>query len=153
MHVGTFTWKELMTEDSWAEQRRKNAAARSDLLRRQAEAESQTASAYLRAFAAGARAAGLQPEPLVVTKPGTSRKARTPITGWYLKEDRSVGVDEDGNFYLLTAPLSLMESLRGVAPEPSAPPLVLGKGGRDGESVDLIDALTKRVPNWRAFER
>ncbi len=140
-----------MSEESWAEQRRKNAVARSELLRAQEAAESQVAAGYLRQFAAAAKATGLQPEPLVVTRPGTSRKARTPLTGWYLKEDRSVGMDGAGEYYLLTAPLSLVEGLRGVNPEPSPPPLILGKGGRDGESIDLTEALTKRIPNWREY--
>jgi hypothetical protein len=30
-----------------------------------------------------------------------------------------------------------------VTPAPSDPPLVLGKGGRDGESIDLADALAR----------
>jgi hypothetical protein len=30
-----------------------------------------------------------------------------------------------------------------VVPEPSDPPLVLGAGGKDGESVDLREALDR----------
>lgn len=140
-----------MSEESWADKRRRNAAARAELLRAQAEAEEQKARAFLLQFVAAARATGLEPEPLVVTRPGTPRKARTPLRGWYLKADRSAAVDENGDFYLLTAPLTRLESWRGISPRPAAPPLVLGKGGRDGESIDLSEALTKRIPNWRDF--
>lgn len=75
--------------------------------------------------------------------------AKTPLRGWYLKVDHSVGVDQEGNFYVLKSFLSLPERLKGVTPEPSAPPLTLGYGGRDGESIDLVDALTKILPTWR----
>ena len=68
--------------------------------------------------------------------------------GWYLKADKSVAVGEDGKFYILTAPLTLAQRLRGVKPEPSPPTLILGKGGRDGEQIDLTEALTMRIPTW-----
>ena len=59
-----------------------------------------------------------------------------------------VAVDEDGNFYILTAPLTLSQRLRGVKPEPAPPTLILGKGGRDGEQIDLTEALSMRIPTW-----
>ncbi|MBE9937819.1 hypothetical protein G8C60_01520, partial [Cellulosimicrobium cellulans] len=61
--------------------------------------------------------------------------------GWYLRRNHSVAVGEDGEFYVLSVPGGVRARLRGVAVEPSDPPLVLGKGGRDGESIDLADAL------------
>ncbi len=140
-----------MSDAAWAEQRRKNAEARAQLMRARTVAESATASDYLRKFVRAATEQGLQEEELVVTRPGTSRRARTGLRGWYLKENRSMGVDGEGRFYLLTAPLSLRESMFGVSISPADPPLILGKGGRDGESIDLVDALTKLVPNWRDF--
>ena len=52
-----------------------------------------------------------------------------------------MAVGTDGEFYLLTVPASLRARVRGADLAPSDPPLVLGKGARDGESIDLADAL------------
>ena len=68
---------------------------------------------------------------------------RTPLRGWYLRRDESVAVDVDGEFYVLTAPSSLAARFRGVTPAASDPPLVLGAGGKDGESLDLVQALDR----------
>lgn len=66
---------------------------------------------------------------------------RTPLEGWYLRSNESVAVSTTGDFYVLGVPGSLRALLRGVEPEPADAPLILGRGGRDGESVDLADAL------------
>lgn len=79
------------------------------------------------------------------------RTARTPLRGWYLRKDHKAGIDIEGNFYLLTRPLTVLDVLRGVTPRPSRPPLVLGAGGRDGDSVELTDALERLLPKWRGF--
>lgn len=70
---------------------------------------------------------------------------RTPLRGWYLRRNESVAVGTDGEFYVLTVPPSLRARFTGVSPEPSDPPLVLGKGARDGESIDLADALARAL--------
>ena len=90
-----------------------------------------------------ALAEGPAPEPLVVRSFDGRHEYRTPLRGWYLRQDRTVGVDTDGEFYVLRAPSSLGALWRGVRPEPSDPPLVLGAGGKDGESIDLDDAIAK----------
>ncbi|HEY3438598.1 MAG TPA: hypothetical protein VGK35_13000, partial [Actinotalea sp.] len=61
--------------------------------------------------------------------------------GWYLRRNETVAVGTDGEFYVLSVPRSMSALVRGTPVEPSDPPLVLGKGGRDGESIDLVDAL------------
>jgi hypothetical protein len=66
---------------------------------------------------------------------------RTPLEGWYLR--RSVAVGVDGQFYVLLGPRSLAARWRGATPAPSDPPLVLGAGARDGESLDLAVALRR----------
>jgi hypothetical protein len=38
-------------------------------------------------------------------------------------------------------PWSLRSRFAGATPVASEPPLILGKGARDGESIDLVDAL------------
>jgi len=52
-----------------------------------------------------------------------------------------------GSFYVLGVPSSLRALLTGVTLSPSDPPIVLGKGGRDGESVAL-DALLELRLRW-----
>jgi len=66
---------------------------------------------------------------------------RTPLEGWYLRRNQSVAVGTDGEFYVLSVPGGLRAAVVGARPEPSDPPLILGKGARDGESLDLVDAL------------
>lgn len=70
---------------------------------------------------------------------------RTPVVGWYLRADRSVGVGTDGNYYVLSTPGGLRAWLFGSRVTASDPPLVLGLGARDGESVDLADALRRAL--------
>lgn len=137
-------------ESSWAEQRRENARLQAESLAAAKAAESAQASAYLRQFASAARAANLPTETLVVRARGGKGSARTSIQGWYLRVDQTMAVDSEGNFYLLQDHLTLKDRLRGFTPTPSDPPLVLGYGGRDGESIDLVDALTRLHPQWRS---
>ncbi|WP_062528774.1 hypothetical protein [Demequina rhizosphaerae] len=118
---------------------------RADALDRQRQAETRQAAALIEAFARDAAAAGIRPEPLTArTYSGTGR-VRTQVSGWYLKRDRSVGVGTDGAFYVLSTPGGLRERLRGAALAPSEPPLELGRGARDGESLPLTEALRKRL--------
>ena len=42
-------------------------------------------------------------------------------------------------------PGGLRERLTGVTLQPSPPPLVVGRGGRDGESGPLQDYLERRL--------
>ena len=42
-------------------------------------------------------------------------------------------------------PGGLKERLRGVQLRPSPPPLIVGKGGRDGETGDLAEFLARRL--------
>lgn len=137
-----------MTQD-WSQQRRANAEARARQLQNKQYAESVAAAEHIRAFVRAARATGLEPQPLRARNGDGTRTAKTPLTGWYIKADHSMAIDTDGNFYLLTAPLTLMDRMKGISPAATAPPLILGKGGRDGEQIDLVDALTNVIPNWR----
>ncbi|MDN5559741.1 MAG: hypothetical protein L0G23_09955, partial [Ruaniaceae bacterium] len=74
--------------------------------------------------------------------------ASSDITGWYVRNDHSMGVGTDGKMYRLALPLSVMDRLRGVTLRPMAPPMVLGAGGRDGDSIDLANALRRLLPEW-----
>jgi hypothetical protein len=126
------------------------AIRRVQALARQQAAESRQAAALLKQFAADATAAGIAPERLTARGYRSKARYRTQVTGWYLRLDRSVGVGTDGSFYVLTAPDGLRSRLNGVTVAPKDPPLELGRGGRDGESMPLVEAIARRLdPNWR----
>lgn len=114
-------------------------------LERKRVSESRQAQALIEQFAADAVEAGVEPERLTARSYTGSTRYRTNLTGWYLKRDRSVAVGTDGRFYLMHAPASLVSLVRGVTMTPSDPPLELGRGARDGESMPLTDALAARL--------
>ncbi|WP_062523091.1 hypothetical protein [Demequina silvatica] len=116
-----------------------------DALDARRRAESREAAALLAAFAKDAVAAGVDTEVLTARTYSGSARVRTQVRGWYLKRDRSVGVDAEGRFYVLSTPGGLKERLRGAILSPSDPPLELGRGGRDGESLPLTEALRLRL--------
>lgn len=128
----------------WREERREAAAAHADALERRRQAESAQARTLIAQFLERARAQGVPPVPLRARSYDGARY-RTPLRGWYLRLDESIAIDTDGEFYLLRTPPSLAGRLRGVTPAPSDPPLVLGAGGKDGESIDIADALTRAL--------
>ena len=127
----------------WREERRAAADHHARTLAARQAAESGRAREMLAGLVARALAEGPAAEPLVVRSFDGRHEYRTPLRGWYLRQDRSVGVDTDGEFYVLRAPSSLAALWRGVRPEPSDPPLVLGAGGKDGESLDLDVAIAR----------
>lgn len=139
--------------DDWASRRTEAARVQAERLRARQDAEHAQADALLRAFARAAGRAGLAPEKLQVRGYGGRGTARTPVEGWYLRNDRTAGVGTNGDFYVLTAPLSVVDRLRGVRPQPTPPPLVLGAGGKDGDSLELTAALDRLLPGWRESSR
>jgi hypothetical protein len=138
-----------MRDDKWATERAEAVRVQAERLQARQDAEHTRAEEMLREFAAAARAAGLAPAPLQIQGYGGRGTARTPLHGWYLRVDRTLGVSTDGDFYVLTAPISLLDRVRGTRPEPRRPPLTLGAGGKDGESLPLAEALERLLPGWR----
>lgn len=118
---------------------------RAQALARQQAAESKQAAVLLTEFVAAAVAQGIAPERLYARTYDGKSRYRTHTQGWYLKRDRTVAVGTDGEFYILSVPTSLTSLLRGAPLTPSAPPLVLGKGGRDGQSISLTEAIDNRL--------
>ncbi|WP_316043658.1 hypothetical protein [Cellulosimicrobium cellulans] len=129
----------------WRSRRREAADAHEAALRARRQAESARARELIARFVADARDRGVAPEPLHAQGYGGRGRYRTPLQGWYLRRDRTVAVGTDGGFYVLTVPPSLAARLRGVRPEPQDPPLVIGAGGKDGESLDLPVALARAL--------
>ena len=99
----------------------------------------------IRDFVEACIARGIPARPLRVTAYDGRTTYRTPLQGWYLKPDHTVGVGTDGGFYVLTAPKSLGARLHGVTPAPEDPPLQVGAGGRDGDSIALDALLALRL--------
>lgn len=130
-------------ELSWSEQKTINAAHQADELARRQRRESERASAMLVEFVAAAKSAGIEPTRLYARSYNGESRYKTNTFGWYLKSNESVAVDTDANFYVLSVQGSLLAKFKGTTIAPSAPPLVLGLGGRDGESLDLSDAIDR----------
>ena len=121
------------------------AFTKAERLARVREAESRQALALIAGFVKDARASGVAPTRLRARSYGGDARYRSNIEGWYIRKDRSVGVGTDGRFYVLSTPTSLSARVTGVILKPSDPPMELGRGARDGESIPLPDALKKRL--------
>jgi hypothetical protein len=107
--------------------------------------ESARAQVLVDEFARNARKRGLATTELTArTWKGSSRYS-TGVRGWYLRLDRSVGVDPDGRYYTLLVPPRPQARFRGVEIAPSDPPLQVGEGARDGESIALSELLRLRL--------
>ena len=124
--------------------RAEEAARRAELAANQERGESRQAQVLVDAFVRDARARGIAAEPLRATL-FDGRSVKTDKVGWYLRKNRSLAIGEDGRYYVLTVPGGLRERLAGVELTPSPPPLLIGKGGRDGESGSLADFLAWRL--------
>ncbi|GAB2589303.1 hypothetical protein [Kribbella endophytica] len=141
----------MESETSWRDRRRDAAAEQAAALDRRRAQETAKAHDLLVEFVQQAKAAGIEPEPLRAQVVGSGASYRTNLVGWYLKRNRSLAVDADGNFYLLGVRPSLKARLSGLQIEPSDPPLTVGLGARDGESMPLKQLLHLRLeagPDW-----
>lgn len=128
-------------EQSWRDARTEAATARAEALERQRAGEVAQARELIKAFVREATARRIEPVRLRARSYDGRARYRTSTLGWYLRKNESVAVGTDGAFYVLSVPPSLRAVVTGASLEPSDPPVVLGKGGRDGESISLADAL------------
>ena len=109
------------------------------------EQESLKAQVLIDQFVEQAIAAGVPTEELTA-RPWSGRgRYRTGVVGWYLRLDRSVGVDPAGGYYVLTVPPVRIGRRRAVTVDPTPPPLQVGEGARDGESMPLAQLLQLRL--------
>ncbi|MDO4243663.1 MAG: hypothetical protein Q4C85_07885 [Actinomyces sp.] len=131
----------------WSSRRRQAAAERARMLQARQDAEHRRAARIVALFVEVARAEGLEPVPLRV-RGYSGGTARTALTGWYLRTDRSVAIDVEGRFYVLVQALGLRERLLGAAPRSEPVPMTLGEGGRDGDVMPLRMALDRLLPGW-----
>ena len=124
--------------------RAEEAARRVELAAGQERAESRKAQVLIDQFLADAAAAGVAPEPLRATL-YTGQSVKTDKVGWYLRKNKSLAIGDDGCYYVLTVPGGLRERFTGVRLVATPPPLIVGKGGRDGETGDLAEFLRWRL--------
>ena len=132
-----------------AEERRREVTERAryhvEAQRRRSHEESAKAQVLIDRFVAHAKQLDLPTEELTARPWSGSGRYRTGLIGWYLRTNRSVGVDVDGRFYVLNVPPVRFGRWRTVHVEPTPPPLVVGKGAGDGEVFDLDVLLDKRL--------
>lgn len=131
-------------DEAWQQQRREAYVEHAAALQRRKAAESAEAAELLAGFVTTVRARGVAPVELRA-RAANGATYRTGLRGWYLKRNHSVAVDEAGRYYLLDVPASLTARFRGVTVEPTDPPLAVGVGGRDGESMSMQELLRLRL--------
>ncbi|MFC4144987.1 hypothetical protein ACFO0M_01850 [Micromonospora mangrovi] len=136
----------------WRERQRRAARLHAEAAERERTAEHAAAAELVARFAAEAVRRGLRTTRLTAAAYDGRARYRTGLTGWYVDRAHTRAVDTSGRFYLLIVPASLRARLAGAQPEPAPPPLVVGRGGRDGESVPLEVLLSRRLEagdDWR----
>jgi hypothetical protein len=122
--------------------RAEEAARRAELEAAAVRAEAAQAQVLIDAFLAEAKARGIAPVPLRATL-YSGQSVKTDKRGWYLRNNQSLAIGDDGAYYILTVPGGLKERLRGVQLKPSLPPMYVGKGGKDGDTGDLREYLDR----------
>jgi hypothetical protein len=130
--------------------RAEDARVRAELAAGSARHESERAQVLIDAFVAKAMDLRIAPEPLRAhTFAGA--EVKTDKVGWYIRKNKSIAVGTDGGYYQLTVPggSGLMDRLRGVKLAATPPPLVVGRGGRDGETGDLSEFLDRVLAQKR----
>ena len=143
----------MTTPGDWASRRRDAAGEHAARLDRVRATETEEARALVADFARTARERGLPTVPLKARAMNGRALYRTGLVGWYLKRNGSLAVDESGNYYVMSAPTSLSARVRGVTLQPSDPPLVVGRGARDGESMPLAELLALRLAADETWNR
>jgi hypothetical protein len=130
---------------AWHEQRRQAVDGHAAAFEASRAAEAEKAAALLADFVRRATERGLTPTVLSARSFNGRATYRTKVRGWYLKSNKSVAVGTDGKFYALTVPSSLRARFIGAEVEPSTPRLMIGAGGRDGETMPLAQLLERRL--------
>ena len=139
-----------MDEDAAERRARKaeRAAYHVEAQRRRDEEESAKAQVLVDRFVQQAGERGLPTEELLA-RPWSGRgRYRTGVVGWYLRHNGTIGVGVDGRYYVLVVPPVRFGRWRTVRVHPSPPPLQMGQGARDGESISLDALLQLRLDSW-----
>jgi hypothetical protein len=139
--------------EGWRASRRAAFEAHAQAQRRAEAAESERARPLVADFVRRAGEQGLAPGPLRARDYSGSATYRTRLCGWYLQPTGPLAIGDDGEYYVLIAAGGLSARLRGVEVAPSPPPLAVGRGARDGESMSLRELLEWRLATGKAFRR
>jgi hypothetical protein len=129
----------------WPQRRREAFTKHAAALDRQRATETAQARRLLAGFVRETVDRGLPPARLRARVQDSRRTYRTNLTGWYLRRNRSLAISVAGDLYLLDTPRSLRAWLLGVRIQPIDPPLRVGVGARDGESMPLERLLRQRL--------
>ncbi|MDR0960761.1 MAG: hypothetical protein LBM23_10560 [Propionibacteriaceae bacterium] len=131
-----------------AQRRNRDAKRLEELMAGQTLHEATQAQELIDAFVVQAKKQGIPTEPLVA-RTISGQPVKTTQEGWYLRNDHSVAIGVDGSYYQLTvAAPGFLERFRGITVPATPPPLVVARGGRDGETGDLrwfLDRVLGRV--------
>jgi len=106
------------------------------------QAEAAAAQRQIDAFVADMERRGVSPEPLQASLLN-GRRVKSDQVGWYLNAAHTIAIGPGGQYFSLVVPGSASARWRGVSVPASPPPLVVARGGRDGESGDLRDFLAR----------
>ncbi|MEV4412521.1 hypothetical protein [Catellatospora sp. NPDC049609] len=132
-------------QSDWRARRDHAVAQHAAAERRQRAVETERAMELVRRFAAEAGARGLRTVALTAFAYDGGGRYRTGLRGWYVHRNRTLAVTPDGTYYVLGVPSSLRARLLGAQVPPADPPLIVGRGARDGESMPLETLLRLRL--------
>ena len=132
-------------------ERAERAAYHVEADRKRRERESAKAQVLVDEFVRAATAAGLTTTELTARPYSGRGRYRTGLVGWYLRTDLSIGVDVDGGYHPLVVSPERWGRLRGVTLTAAPPPLQVGEGARDGESIALAALLKLRLEAGNTF--
>ncbi len=127
--------------------RQEDARRRQELADAALRNEAVAAQVLIDEFVATAAARGLRPEPLrALLMDGT--RVKSDQVGWYLNKGQTLAIAPDGRFFKLLTTGGRFARFTGVKLSPSMPPMVVGRGGRDGETGDLKDFLERALADY-----
>ncbi|MCW3159260.1 hypothetical protein [Micropruina sonneratiae] len=127
--------------------RGEDARRRQELAEAAQRSEAAAAQTLINEFIAATAERGLQPEPLKAVLMDGSR-VKSDQVGWYLNKARTMAITPEGRFVQLLTTGGRLSRFTGVKLSPSQPPLVIGRGGRDGETGDLKDFLARALDDY-----
>jgi hypothetical protein len=127
--------------------RHEDAKRRQELAAAALRNESVAAQVLVDEFVATAKQRGLAPEPLrAILMDGT--RVKSDQVGWYINKGRTLAIGPDGRWFQMLTSGGRLARFTGVKLQPSPPPLVIGRGGRDGETGDLKDFLARALDDY-----
>ena len=106
----------------------------------EARREAAAAQVLIDEFVAEAKQRGMPTVPLKA-RTLDGHLVKTDKRGWYLRQNHSIAIDEDGGYHYLVVPGGWKERFTGVKLRGTQPTLVIGRGGRDGETGYLREFL------------